>query len=124
MIRFILGLLLTSFFPGLALTYMLFRKRELSAVEKICYSFGLSLVITIILGFLLPKLNIFSLLFHYSIFFLLSSPLIIFRYLSNSKKGHTNEQIRKYLEEGQKQYPLTSLKSALIRQGATENQID
>ena len=123
-LRFIIGLLLTSFLPGLALTYIFFRQKEINLIERICFSFGLSLSVTIILGFLLPGINIFALLFYYFVFFLFCAPIIILKFIWREPVVGSADTIRKYVEKGRKQYSLLSLRASLSRQGLTDNQIE
>lgn len=122
-LRFIFALLLTSFLPGLALTYVIFRKREIGNVEKICFGFGLSLVATIFISFFLPYLSFLWVLAFYSAFFLAVVPLAVFR-VYYEPKMHSNDEIRGYISDGQKKFPIDSLKIALRSQGITNNQIE
>jgi hypothetical protein len=110
--------------PGLALTYAVFRNREVDVYERIALAFGLSLVVTIFTGFFLPYLSYLWFLAGYALFFMLVSPLIFLRFWQWNKNCRSDDEIRKYVSANSSRYSLDLLRKALVRQKIPENQID
>jgi hypothetical protein len=124
LIRFIIGLFLTTYLPGLVLTYIIFKKNELNFAEKICFSFGLSIFVTIIIGFLMPKLYFGALLSYYGLFFMICLPLAAARFFWGKSRSRAKDEIKSYFKSGKKKYSVSELRTSLNKQGLSDNIID